>query len=282
VIAAVAGDFITHAPWTFHLVHERQDDLIALFVHQPFFIAAQLLIPLTIAFSMLHALLWKIDNVVSKTVLYAAATSGLAAVWASVNAVVDKLSKDSISGAATATLVSGLALKPLYSLIEKAIEKRLRAGSFEVADEFPELTSVQPSSVPLPRLLRVLAEHTARLVSAENAAIYLFPGDGPCLPAARYAMSRDDAAAQVPRIDVLRPRLADGKAVRRTDDDDDATAPLAVPLTLPRGKTHDVIGVLTLGRCTEEHGYTAEDLSALDDLSGQAGTAIYLAQLKAT
>ncbi|HZW52842.1 MAG TPA: GAF domain-containing protein, partial [Candidatus Elarobacter sp.] len=275
------GDFVTHAPWTFHLVHEQKDDLVVLFVHQPFFIASQMAVPVTVALSLRQKNLWKVDVVVAKTILYTVATACLAAIWASVNVVVDKLSKESISGAASATLVSGLVLKPLYSLIESAIDKLLRSSSFETESEFPELTTAIRGSVPLPRLMRVVVEHTARLVHAESAALYLFQDGEPCYPAAQFALSPQDAAAQIPRIDLLRSRLADGKPVRRGDEDD-GSAPLAVPLTLPRGKTYDLIGVLALGRCTVEKGYTAEDLSALEELGELAGTAIYLARLKAS
>lgn len=280
LIAAVAGDFVTHAPWTFHLVHKREDDLIALFVHQPFFIAAQMLIPLTIALSMLRKLLWKVDLVVSKTVLYAVSTTCVAAVWASVNAVVEAISKESISGAASATLVSGLAFKPLYTLIEDTIENRFRPGSFDVASEFPELTSEIRGDVPLTRLLRVLVEHTARLVNARHAAVYLFQEDGACWAAAEHALPHLDAVAQIPRMDALRARLDGGHALRLGEADE--YAPLAVPLTLPRGATCDLIGVLALGRCGARNGYTAEDIVALENLGEQAGTAIYLARLKAT
>jgi hypothetical protein len=279
VIASVAGDFVTHAPWTFHLVHEQKDDLIALFLHQPFFIGAQMTVPLTIAFSMLQKNLWKVDTVVSKTILYAVATAVIAALWASVNAAVEKVSRESISGAATATLLSGLVLKPVYSLVEKMIGERLRATSFETESEYPELTAAIRGSVPLARLTRVVAEHTARLVSAENAALYIFQDDEPCIPAAAYAISVADATAQIPRVDLLRARLLDGKPVRR-DEHDDGRSGLAVPLTLPRGKTYDLIGVLLLGRCSGDKDYTAEDLSALTDLGASAGTAIYLARLK--
>jgi GAF domain len=281
VVASVAGDFVTHAPWTFHLVHEQKDDLIALFLHQPFFIASQIVVPVTLAFSLLQKNLWKVDVVVARTVLYAVATSCIAAVWASVNVVVDKLSKESISGAASATLVSGLVLKPLYSALESVIEKRLRANSFEPESEFPELTTAIRGSVPLPRLMRVLVDHTARLLQAESAALYVLQDGEPCYPAAQYGMTSDEAAAQIPRIDVLRPRLNDGKPVRRGDDNDES-APLAVPLTLPRGAAYELIGVLALGRCTSEKGYTAEDLGALEALGALAGTAIYLGRLKAS
>jgi GAF domain len=279
VIASVAGDFVTHAPWTFHLVHEHVDDLVALFLHQPFFIAAQMAVPVTVAFSILQKNLWKVDTVVAKTIVYAAATTAIAAVWASVNAVVEKVSRESISGAATATLLSGLVLKPLYSLIEKTITERLRYGSFDTESEYPELTSEFRPAVPLARLTHVLVEHTAQLLNAEDAALYLFQDDEPCFPTAQYAMSKADAAARIPRVDLLRARLGDGKPVRR-DEDDGGHASLAVPLTLPRGKTYDLIGVLLLGRCTGEKDYTDEDLSALKDLGERAGTAIYLARLK--
>jgi GAF domain len=279
VVASVAGDFVTHVPWTFHLVREQQGDVIALVVHQPFFIASQMAVPVTVAFSLLQRNLWKVDRVVARSVLYAVASACITAVWASVNAVVDRISKESISGAASATLISGLVLKPLYSALEALLDKHMKPESFEPESEFPELTPALRGSVPLPRMMRVIVEHTARLVHAENAALYLVQDAEPCYPAAQYAMTSADAAAQIPRIDALRSRLADGKPVRRGEDDD-GSAPLAVPLTLPRGEAHDLIGVLALGRCTGERGYTAEDLSSLEALGALAGTAIYFGRIK--
>jgi len=77
ITASVAGDFLTHLPWQiFHLEHGQ--DFVVLLVHQPFFVAFQVVVPLAIAFSVLRYQLWEIDFVVSRTLLYGSVAMGTA------------------------------------------------------------------------------------------------------------------------------------------------------------------------------------------------------------
>ena len=74
----------------------------------------------------------------------------------------------------TSLLLMGAVARSLQiaGALETLLDKHLKPGSFESESEFPELTPALRGSVPLPRMMRVIVEHTARLVHAENAALY--------------------------------------------------------------------------------------------------------------
>ena len=59
--AAVIGDFTTHIAWYIFPSLQQGSDWLILFIHQPFFIVSQLLVPLSIGFSILRLGLWEID-----------------------------------------------------------------------------------------------------------------------------------------------------------------------------------------------------------------------------
>ncbi len=143
VAASVVGDFVTHLPWqVFNL--QRGPDLIVLLVHQPFFVAFQIVVPLAIGFSVLYYHLWDIDFIVSRTVLYAMVTTAAAVIWEAVNLTAVKLiekamgPQSSAFAGGTATVVTGFLLKPMYERFKKSVDKRLTPETLDLSDEFPE------------------------------------------------------------------------------------------------------------------------------------------------
>jgi hypothetical protein len=281
VTASVVGDFITHLPWqVFHL--PRGSDLTVLLVHQPFFVAFQIVVPLAIGFSVLYYHMWEIDFVVSRTVLYAMITTAAAILWEAINITSAKLiekamgPQSSAFAGGTATVVTGFFLKPMYESFKKRVDKHLTPATLDLSDEFPEFEPDVRVRLTVPHVVNALVEHAPALFGVPDSAVYLYR-DGEL--ALRASRGPADVVAQdgIIGADSLATLLT-GKAARPGPEDD---APVLVPLVVPRAKNPDLLGVLVLGRREGEKGYSQLEIGALEDLGRKAGMAIYLSEARA-
>jgi hypothetical protein len=289
VTASVAGDFITHLPWQiFHL--QRGADLVVLLVHQPFFVAFQLAVPIAIGFSVLYFHLWEIDVIVSRTVLYAALTTAAAIVWEAVNLTAGKLIAEAMGPQAsayaggTATVVTGFFLKPMYEALKRHIDRRLTPQTLDLSDEFPELAPDVRHRITVAHVVDALANHVSPLFDVDGSAVYL-ARDGMLVRHAvgvRGAGPFEGGASEGGVADILpdddaMELLRNGKTARSGEEPD---APLFVPLVVPRSRHPDLLGVLVLGRRAEEKGYSQLEISALEELGRKAGMAVYLSEAR--
>lgn len=286
VTASVAGDFLTHLPWQiFNL--PRGTDLEVLLIHQPFFVAFQLAVPLAIGFSVLYYHLWEIDFVVSRTVLYAMITTAAAILWEAVNLTTAKLIEKAMGPQAsafaggTATVVTGFFLKPMYENFKKWVDARLTPPTLDLSDEFPELEPDVRSRLTVPHVVTALVEHAPALFDVGDSAVYLYRGGRLELQASRgfrETAPANGATANGAPDDEALATLRQGKAARPAAED---AAPVYVPLVVPRAKNPDLLGVLYLGRREGEKGYSQLEISALEALGRKAGMAIYVADARA-
>ncbi len=281
VTASVVGDFVTHLPWQI-VDLRRGPDLIVLLVHQPFFVAFQIAVPLAIGFSVLYYHLWEIDFIVSRTVLYAAVTTAAAVIWEAVNLTAVKLiekamgPQSSAFAGGTATVVTGFLLKPMYERFKKSVDKRLTPETLDLSDEFPELEPDVRGRLTVPHIVTALVEHAPALFGVPDSAVYLYHEGALSLSAAR-GPGDEVAQAEIVDRESLAALLA-GKAVRPGAEPD---APVFVPLVVPRAKNPDLLGVLVLGRREGEKGYSQLEISALEELGRKAGMALYLSEVRA-
>jgi GAF domain len=286
VTASVAGDFLTHLPWQiFNLT--RGTDLEVLLIHQPFFVAFQLAVPLAIGFSVLYYHLWEIDFVVSRTVLYAMITTAAAILWEAVNLTTAKLIEKAMGPQAsafaggTATVVTGFFLKPMYENFKKWVDARLTPPTLDLSDEFPEFEPDVRSRLTVPHVVTALVDHAPALFDVDDSAVYLYRDGTLRLQASRgFAGTApvNGAPANGAPDDEALATLRQGKAARPASEDD---APVHVPIVVPRAKNPDLLGVLYLGRREGEKGYSQLEISALEALGRKAGMAIYVADVRA-
>lgn len=279
--ASVLGDLITHLPWEIGDLHPG-GDLTILLLHQPFFVAAQLAVPLAIAFSILYFHLWEIDFIVSRTLIYGAVTSLAAVTWEIVNMVVTRTmnaemgSQGAAYGAASATIVTGLALKPAYDKLKAYIDKRFSPQTLDLSEEFPELDPVNVARVPVDCLLTTVVNRLPPLFESTSAVIWLSNGSQTFADGASAGVTQAQVQTLTPTASAL-DDLRAGKTVRIGGA---ANAPVLVPLVLPRKQDPDLIGVLALGDRASEKGYSQLELGALVDLGKKLGTALYVAQVE--
>ena len=280
VCASVVGDFITHLPWqVFNLQHGP--DLIVLLVHQPFFVAFQVVVPLAIGFSVLYYHMWEIDFVVSRTVLYALVTTAAAVLWEAVNITSSKLIERAMGPQAsafaggTATVITGFFLKPMYESFKKRVDKHLTPQTLDLSDEFPELEPDVRARISSAHVVTSLADHTPALFDVADSAVYLYEDGALKLRAERGAGASEAGGGSFDEAAL--DDLHKGKVVRPDESDD---APVFVPLVVPRAKNPDLLGVLVMGRRGGEKGYSQLEITALQHLGRKAGMAIYVAEAR--
>jgi hypothetical protein len=282
VTASVAGDFVTHLPWTVLGLH-RGSDLLPLLVHQPFFVAFQIVVPLAIGFSVLFYHLWEIDFVLSRTVLYAMITTAAAVIWEAINLTSVKMiekamgPQSSAYAGGTATIITGFLLKPMYERFKVVVDKHLTPETLDLSDEFPEFEPDVRSRLTVPHIMTALVEHTPALFGIEDSAVYRY-ANGELTPyAVRGSASDTDQQQETINAEALA-TLREGKAVRPSEEPD---APVFVPIVVPRAKNPDLLGVLVLGRRGGEKGYSQLEISALEVLGRKAGMALFLSEARA-
>ena len=280
VTASVAGDFLTHLPWQIFNM-PRGTDLDVLLIHQPFFVAFQLAVPVAIGLSVLYYHLWEIDFVVSRTVLYAMITTAAAILWEAIHLTSGKLiekamgPQSSAFAGGTATVITGFFLKPMYESFKKAVDKRLTPPTLDLSDEFPEFEPDVRSRLTVPHVVTALVEHAPALFDVTDSAVYLYRDGNLVLQSARgFGGVPPDAAPDAGAIATLR----QGKAARPEPNDD---APVYAPIVVPRAKNPDLLGVLYLGRRDGEKGYSQLEVAALEALGRKAGMALYLSEARA-
>ncbi len=280
ITASVVGDFVTHLPWQLFPLH-RGGDLVVLLVHQPFFVAFQLAVPLAIGFSVLYFHLWDIDVIVSRTVLYAAVTTAAAILWEAVNLTAGKLIAEMMGPQAstyaggTATVITGFLLKPMYEAFKRSVDKRLTPQTLDLSDEFPELAPDVRHRLTVAHVVDALAAHVPPLFDVAGSTVYVFR-NGRLKRAASRTTDGSAADQPLPDEEALA-LLRQGKTARGGEE---ANAPLFVPLVVPRAKNPDLLGVLALGRRDEDKGYSQLEIGALHDLGRKAGMALYVCEAR--
>jgi hypothetical protein len=278
VTISVLGDLVFHLPWA-AFGAQSGPDLLILLAHQPLFIASQLAVPISIAFSVMYYNLWEVDFVLSRTLVYGLVTSTAAVFYGAAQpttyAIIQSVLGSSAAkySQAVAVVVTGIVLKPLYDWFKAAVDQRMRSDDVYLSEEFPEFAPELRGRIPLATLLDVLARLSARLFDVSSAVVYLYDGDGVLLAKSSWGTSIEEAARSVPGPAVTN-QTGNGGVISMGSGD---RAGVAVPLVVSRPKFPDTIGVLVLGERAAERGYSSAQLATLKELGRQAGTAIYFA-----
>lgn len=282
VTASVIGDFVTHAPWEFlHL--QPGSDWYMLLIHHPFFVVSQLLVPCSIAFSIMSYGLWEIDFIVNRTLLYGLLTAFLTMIWVSSVKLLEEFLVGFIGigavplaagGAALAATIAAILFKPVSTRLQNLISRYIKDYTLDFSKEFVELLPDVRNMISLRDLATVLTTRTVEMVETAYGALYLFDVDGhlQLIQSHQLDSSRSQSWELTPQA---KEQLHRCEVVEQSPDQ---LFPALVPLSLPRQKP-ELLGVLGLGYRTNGRGYSREERLALKDLGQQAGLALYVAQL---
>lgn len=278
---SVLGDFITHVPW--HLWHlQHGSDLLFLLIHHPFFALSQLLVPLSIGFSILKYGLWEIDFILNRTLVYGLITTFMAVVWAITVKTLEQILLEVVGRGALplatggAVLVGILVFRPAYNWLE-AWSNRFNPQKIDFSHEFVEFLPDVRNVISLTDMVRVLVSHTVNLTQANYGALFLYDSDRNLQLVDVQNMTPDSMNTW--RFDpILLEPLQQGYVIQRAPD---CLFTNLIPLLLPREKQPELIGLLALGPRQNHKGYSTQERNTFKALSKEAGIALYIAQLNA-
>ncbi len=278
--AGVVGDFVTHSPWYIFSLQPGSDWLWQL-VHHPFFVFSQLLIPLSIGFSIFRYGLWEIDFIINRTIVYGLLTALLAALWKTSTKLFEEifrqvLGRDQVPLAAgLSVLVLGLVYGPVYKRLESFIDNYFHPQAADFCKDFIEFLPEAQAMMSLSNLLQLLIGRTMEIMGIIHGAIFLYDANVQLQLSEVRNLTLDRARSLALNYNLTK-QLQKGKAIVIPED---KTFPLLVPLILVRANKPELIGVLALGPRSDERGYSHEELAAFKKLAKKVGTAIYIAQL---
>jgi GAF domain-containing protein len=283
ITISVLGDFITHIPWYLWSLEEGPDWQI-LFLHHPFFIASQLLVPLSIGVSISRFGLWEIDFIINQTLIYGLLMTLVAAGWATIAKMLELLFSDALGESAAplatglAVLVVGLAFGTTRKYLETLVNHYFFPSKVNPSRDFVEFLPEARSTIGSSELLEILLYRTLERFKITHGVVLL----GNIEEEQPQLVSVGDIEPETVELlewdDQLLNQIHQGSVMRRPNDQ---FFPLLVPLVLRRTKQPELLGVLALGPLKNGRQYSLNELWMFKQLASQAGTAIYISQLNA-
>lgn len=166
-------------PW--HLSSSLQEgpDLWLLLLHHPFFIASQLLVPLSIGFSILRFGLWEIDFIISQTLIYGLLTTFLAAGWVTTAKTLEVLLTGVLGSSAAplaagfAVLVVGLLFGATRKYLEAFINRHFYPDKVDLSRDFVEFLPEARTTISSSELLEILISRTLEVFNITYGAVFL-------------------------------------------------------------------------------------------------------------
>ncbi|MBI2758874.1 MAG: hypothetical protein HYX49_09375 [Chloroflexi bacterium] len=235
---------------------------------------------LIMAFAVFHYKLWDADFYINRTVIYGLVTGVLALFWGAMMALLNYAfqqftDKQSPILAAVLSSVQVIALfQPVRGRIETWINSHFYKDRVDFTKAIVELQPEKWQFIAPQNMYDALAESVTSLLQSDKAAVYTFDGNTVRLGSA--VGIKPALARQIKLDDATRQRLQAGKVVQLKDQ---TIFAVIVPLTVPRGRLNDLIGILAVGPRAEERGYSRDHISDLSGLGQSAGTAIHFLQL---
>ncbi len=253
-----------------------------LLLHHPFFIASQLLIPLSIGFSILRFGLWEIDFIISQTLIYGILTTFLAAAWATTAKTLELLftgvfgSSAAPLAAGFAVLLVGLSFGATRKYLEAFINHHFYPNKVDLSRDFVEFLPEARTTISSSDLLEILISRTLETFDITYGAVFLCCNvDGQ-----PQFVSMKNIKPEMLRSfvwdDRLMHQIHQGLVIKQPEN---SVFPLLVPLRLQLTKQSEVVGILALGPLPNGRQYSLDELWAFKRLASQSGTAIYIAQL---
>ena len=278
--ASVLGDLITHAPWElFHL--QPGPDWYMLVFHHPLFIISQLLVPLSIAFSIMQYGLWEIDFILNRTLIYGLITAILSTILAIAQRTLEKVFVGFVGpGAAVfagggAVLITLTLLNPIYNRTQKIIGHYFNTKTVDYSEDFIEFLPDVRNVISFSKLVKALVERTVDLTQSEYGVVLLKDSSQEFRLVTAHNLDPESLKSWHLDEDYLQ-HLQRSEIVQHSLD---PIFSILIPLSLPRKTKPELLGVLALGQRTNGRGYSLEEKSALKKLGQEAGLAIYITQL---
>jgi hypothetical protein len=253
--------------------------LWSMLLNRPIYYLGLLLVPVTLALSMLRRGLWDVDVVINRAAVYTLLLGLLGLVWNAGTALLDKVLGDflqarsetlsiALSGVGAATL-----FVPVKKRLEQWINKRFYPDRVDFDAALVELRPDVVEGIALPDLYHALVTTVPSLLQCKHAALFDLESGPPRL---KELYNLTAKATRLELDKALRDSLCRGAVLHRPADE---RFPVIVPLHVPRGRTCDLVGALALGPRSGGRGFSRDHLSGLAALGARAGTAIHIIEL---
>ena len=237
------------------------------------------LVPITLAISILRFQLWDIDFLINQTLVYGGLTALVGVFYVGDVILLQAIfraftGKTSDIAIVISTLILAALFQPIRKRMQTFIDRLFFREKVDFRQAFTDFSLEIRTIIDLPELLRVLMERVTRLLHIRHGAVYLYE-DGSFKLSESINLSSKDAA-NLPLNAVGLQRLRNSSAVLNPEH---PIFPILVPLMAPRATENQFIGILALGPRLSGQSYAREDRALLYSLADQAGTAIHVAQL---
>jgi len=249
-----------------------------LLIANAFEFLGNLLLVLSVGIAILRYRLWDIDVVVNRTLIYGPLSLILAAIFAVSVALINQSTRQLFGTEATTTaavvsaVIVALFFQPVRARIEKWINKRVYPEN-NLARELVELSPDIRNLLSLQEIARIVAQRVTRVLNSREGAVYLATG-GNSYTLAAASQARPSSASRLKPTAKMQADLSAGRVVSSDK------IHLLVPLYVPRLRSKELVGLLTISERKDGRGYSSDDRRALVDLGGEVGTAIYAGQLR--
>ncbi|MBN1668924.1 MAG: AAA family ATPase [Anaerolineales bacterium] len=242
---------------------------------------AYLLVPITMAISILRFRLWDVDFLINQTLVYGALTALVGLFYVGDVILIQALfraftGRTSDLAIVLSTLLIATLFQPLRKRLQGFIDRLFFREKIDFRQAFTDFALEIRTIIDLPELLNVLIQRVTRLMHSRHGAVYLYLDDGRFKLAQTTEQLTNAQATQLPVNSASLQKLRSSSAVINPSD---PLFPILIPLMAPRAAENQFIGLLALGPRLSGKGYDREDRALLYSLADQAGTAIHVAQL---
>lgn len=245
------------------------------------FLLSVLGIPIAIAVAIFRYRLWDLEVVVNRAVIYGLLTTLLAGLFAAVIAVITEAGKDLLgegsraAGAAISALIVAVVFQPLRTWIENGVNRRFYPEKHDLASGMVEVQPEYWAFLDQPSLVRISLKHVRRVLGTPHAAFFLATEEG----GFRRVAADDTSVGGSTSIWLAEKQRHDLDRKRVIAAEGSETYVAHAPVYVDRGKTNEVLGLLSIGSRASGKGYSGDDLKGLADLGGKIGLALNAIQL---
>ncbi len=239
-----------------------------------------LILDLSFVFAIYRYRLWDTDLYINRTLVYSLVTLFLMLVWVVTTQVLNYAFLQLLGKQAgwLGALLSSFQVAAIYRPVREWVEKWVNTHFYKDRIDYREaLVELQPEMwnyLTPTDLGHTLITKVPALLQSTSGALFIQERKAFIL-AAVHNLHPSDANKFQFSGEILK-KLEEGKALNIPEG---GPFTLLVPLTVPRLKVFDLVGVLTIGPRTKGRGYSHDHLTDLTTLGRSAGTALYMLQL---
>jgi len=234
-----------------------------------------LLVPVTVAYSILRYRLWEIDDLINRTLLYSVLTALIAAIYFGCVIMLRHLfgvatGQSSPAAVAISTLLIAASFQPLRGRVQNWIDQSFYRRRYNAAQTVAEFAYHVRNEVDIDTLTTQLLDVVQTTMQPTTAGLWLLePGQDKVLspndPLVAHVQAVNEPV-ELDRLALVSPSLAS----LRTE---------GVKLIAPVIGQGELIGLLTLGPRRGEQEYSSADRQLLNVLASQVAPALRVAQL---